>query len=99
MKPDRNLDENLPSSYMTGMKAPYRPGRIVGIVALRVVVVVFAAAALGGWAGPLAIDAHDNLLFWVGLACFAAAGLTVIVGGLWIAASVRTLLGDRILRS
>jgi hypothetical protein len=83
---------------MTGMKVPYRPGRTVGIVALRVVVVVFAAAAFGGWAGPLAIDAHDNLLFWVGLACFAAAGLILILGGLWIAASVRALLGDRILR-
>ncbi len=67
---------------------------VVATVA-KTLVVLLVAAVLGGYAGPVAIDAHDNLLFWVGCACFAAAGLAVLIGGLWIAASVRTLLGER----
>jgi hypothetical protein len=80
---------------MATMKPASGPTRAVGIVAFRVFVVVLAAAALGGWAGPQAIDARDNLLFWVGVACFAAAGFILIFGGVWIAASVRALFGDR----
>jgi hypothetical protein len=96
--PERNLDENLPSPYITAMKATSWSARGVSIVALRVVIVVIAVGALGGWAGPQAVDAHDNILLLVGVACFGAAGLTVIFGGLWIAASVRDLLGDRTFR-
>ncbi len=81
------------------MKTTSGAARAVGMILLKVFVVVFAAAILGGWAGPLAIDAHDNALFWLGLACFATAGATLIFGGLWIAASVRALLGERMLRS
>ncbi len=93
----RNLDDNLPAPYIARMKTTSGAPRAVVMILLKIFVVVFAAALLGGWAGPLAIDAHDNALFWVGLACFAAAGATLIVGGLWIAASVRALLGERTL--
>jgi hypothetical protein len=85
-------------SYMPMMKTASRPNRAVVTMLLKILAVFVAAAVLGGYAGPLAIDAHDNTLFWVGMACFAATIIIVFYGGLWIAASVRELLGDRMRR-
>ena len=61
----------------------------------KVFVVALLVGGLGGYAGPIAINAHDNLMLAVGVLCFIGAGLALILGGFWIAASVRTVFDHR----
>jgi hypothetical protein len=91
----RILDETLAPTYIPAMKIEFWPPGGLAITLAKAFAVLVLAAALGGYAGPWAIDAHDNTLFWVGCACFLGAGLVLVIGGLWIAASVRALVGER----
>jgi uncharacterized integral membrane protein len=58
---------------------------------LKVLAVIAALFVLLRLASPNLMTAHNDILFWIGVACWPAAVLLVIWSGVWIARDVRAL--------
>ncbi len=71
---------------------PFRFDRMKATwLVLKVLAVIAALFVLLRLASPNLMTTHNDILFWLGVACWPAAVILVLWSGVWVARDVRAL--------
>ena len=87
-----NAVRESPISMNDQSEPPFRFDRMKATrLVLKVLAVIAALFVLLRLISPNLMTAHNDILFWLGVACWPAAVLLVLWSGVWIARDVRAL--------